>query len=320
MKRILFVSVIAALMLSACGAQATQAPAYDDFSVPASGGAPMEAPAMELPAAAEGFAADSAVTSGNAQGAAIERLVIQNADLSIVVVDVKARIQRLAKMAEAMGGFVVSSNVYQAFASNGATVPEATMVMRVPEGKLDEALAEIKSDTVEVQNESRSGQDVTAEYVDLQSRLKNLEAAEAQLTKILEQAQTTEDVLNVFNQLTSIREQIEVVKGQIKYYEESAALSAISVRIISQETIQPIKIGPWTPKGAISDAIQDLVYFWQDFVEFFIYFVLNFLPKLLLIALVYGVPLWLIVRGIRSYLRKRKETQAPPAASAKAKK
>jgi hypothetical protein len=62
------------------------------------------------------------------------------------------------------------------------------------------------------------------------------------------------------------------------------------------------------------------VYFWQSFVEFFIFVILNFLPKLLLIALVYGLPLWLIIRAVQNYRSKRKETQATPAAPTKAKK
>jgi hypothetical protein len=311
MKRTLFISLLAALLLSACGAPLARAPEQSmDFAEPGfGGGAPAEAPMAPMPESAANDEAARAATGG-AQAASVERLVIQNADLSIVVEDVEARMLTVAELARELGGFVVSSNLYQSYSNSYVEVPEASIVIRVPAEHLDEALDRIKADAVEVQNEARSGQDVTAEYVDLQSRLKNLEAAETQLVRILEAAQETEDVLNVFNQLTSIREQIELVKGQIKFYEESAALSAISVTIIAQEKVQPIQIGPWTPQGAVSDAIQDLVYFWQDFVEFFIYFVLNFIPKLVLIALVYGVPLWLIVRGLRSAWLRRRAKQA----------
>ncbi|MGH8246082.1 MAG: DUF4349 domain-containing protein [Gammaproteobacteria bacterium] len=313
MKRILFVTLAAAVVLTACGSRAEQSFAEPDYynSMPASGGAPMEAPA-----APESVAEDSSRSTTNVQAAAIERLVLKNADVSIVVADVKARLEAIARMAEEMGGFVVSSSQYQAFASNGRTVPEGSVVIRVPAERLDEALERIKADTVEVQNESRSGQDVTAEYVDLQSRLKNLEAAEAQLARILEEAQDTEDVLNVFNQLTSIREQIEVVKGQIKYYEESAALSAISVRVIAEETIQPIEIAGWRPQGVAREAIQDLIYFSQDFVDFLIRFVLFTLPTLILIA----IPLYLIFLGVRAvYRRTRKPNAEAPQAAEKPK-
>jgi hypothetical protein len=213
-----------------------------------------------------------------------------------------------------MGGFVVSSNLYQSYTSNYVEVPEGQIVIRVPAEKLEEVLKAIKADVIEVQSETRSGTDVTAEYVDLKSRLKNLEAAEAQLDEIMKQATETEDVVNVFNQLVYYREQIEVVKGQIKYYEEAAALSAVSVRIIAEETVQPLQIAGWEPQGVARQAVQDLIYFYQDFVDFLIYFVINTLPKLITIA----IPLYLIFLGGRAIYRKMrtnkpKEETAKPA-------
>jgi hypothetical protein len=182
------------------------------------------------------------------------------------------------------------------------------VTIRVPSEKLDEALEAIKKDVVEVQTESRSGQDVTADYVDLQSRLKNLEATESALTNILENATKTEDVLTVFNQLTAIREQIELVKGQMKYYEESAALSAINITIVAEATIQPIEIGGWKPQGVARDAIQDLIYFLQNFVNWLIRFVLYTLPVLIVV----GIPLYLVFLGVRALFRRFRKPKVKP--------
>ena len=98
--------------------------------------------------------------------------------------------------------------------------------------------AEVKNLATDIRSENVSGQDVTAEYTDLTSRRNNLERAEAQLQEIMASATKTEDVLNVFNQLTQIRGEIEVIKGQMKYYEESSNFSAINVELISQESDQ----------------------------------------------------------------------------------
>jgi hypothetical protein len=152
---------------------------------------------------------------------------------------------------------------------------------------------------VEVKSETSSGEDVTAQYVDLQSRLKNLQAAEAQLDEIMKSATNTEDVINIFNQLTAYREQIEVVKGQIKYYEEAAALSSITVSIIAEEKEKPIEIGGWKPSGVAREAVQDLIYFYQDFVDFMIYFVIYTLPVLVTIC----VPLYAVFLGLRAIFR-----------------
>ena len=230
------------------------------------------------------------------------RIVIKNADLAIVVSDVEVRMKEIQKMAEEMGGFVVSSNLYQSYTSNSILVPEATITIRVPAESLDKALDTIKEGALDVQSETRSGQDVTAEYVDLKSRLKNYEAAERELSELLENAATTEDVINIFNQLAYYREQIEITKGQIQYYEEAAALSAISIRLVAEATIQPLEIAGWEPQGVARDAIQDLIYFWQDFVDFVIYFTLNTLPRLITI----GIPLYLVFIGGRALFRKMK--------------
>lgn len=306
MKHIFFNGFViaAALILSACGVTSRSQGAPDSYYY--EDVAPQALPTMRGPE--ESFAAEAPAPTGNgdmggggdANASSVERLVIQNADVAIVVSDVEARMQDIQEMAQEMGGFVVGSNLYQGYTRDYTPVPEATVTIRVPSEKLEQALDLIKKDVVEVQNESRSGQDVTAEYVDLKSRLKNLEAAEAQLNEIMQDATETEDVVNIFNQLVYYREQIEIVKGQMEYYEDAAALSAISIRIIAEETIQPIQIGKWEPQGVARDAIQDLIYFYQDFVEFLIRFVIYTLP----VWITVGIPLYLIFIAGRWVFRK----------------
>lgn len=313
MKRTLFIMVIAAVLLAACGARVLSAERSSVEPTMGIGGGDSgyveEAYAPEAPLPQATMMPATSKAGGGNESAARDRMVVRNADLSIVVKDPETSMDEISKLAEEMGGFVVSSNLYQTYTNTGLPVPEASIIIRVPAEKLNETLEKIKADAVEVQSENQSGQDVTSEYVDLESQLKNLEAAEQQLMEIMSKAEKTEDVLNVFNQLTSIRGQIESIKGQMKYYEESAALSAISVRLIAEETIEPVEIGGWKPQGTARDAIQNLIYFWQDFVDFLIVFTLNFLPKLLTIALVFGLPIWLIVRAVRN-ARKRKAAQA----------
>lgn len=317
LKRLLFILLAAALAMAACASKARSTAPYPQ---PAMGGAPLyaqqEAPPMPMPTMMAP-ASDAAKSSGANQPGALpadtapagtDRLVIQNADLTIVVKDVKARAEDIQKMAAQMGGYLVSANLYQTYAANGTQVLQAQVVIRVPSDRLQEALDTIKKDTVDVQNENRSGQDVTDQYVDLQSRLRAKEAAEAQLTKIMESAEKTEDVLAVYAQLQQVQSDIEVLKGQIKYYEQSAHFSAISVNVVAEETIQPIKVGPWTPQGTARDAIQSLIYFWQDFVDWLIRFFLYTLPALITI----GIPLALAFLFLRWIFRLVWKPKAKP--------
>lgn len=269
---------------------------------------PSFAPAA--PAPAEFYAEEPAAEFAYDQSASnvvTERLVIQNVDMSIVVPDPEARMDEIADMAVAMGGFVVSSNLYQSsYGPNEIIVPEARMTVRVPSERLDEALETIKEGVVDVNYENRSGEDVTSQYVDLQSRLKAKQAAEEKLLEFLEDANDTEDALSVYVQLQQIQSEIEVLKGQIQYYEESAALSAISIQLIAEEKVEPIEIGGWRLQGTVNDAVQDLILFTQGFIRFLIRFVLTILPALILIA----VPAFLLFLGGRALFRRFRRSKA----------
>jgi hypothetical protein len=178
-------------------------------------------------------------------------------------------------------------------------------------------LSQIKADAVEVRNETRSGQDVTASYVDLKSQLTNLEMAEEDLQAIMDEAKNnpnsnttskTQDVLAVYNQIIYVRGQIESIKGQMQYYEQASAYSLINITLIAEKTIQPLEIGGWKPQGVARDALQSLIKFWQGFVDFLINFFLLVLPILITI---FG-PIALVIWGIIALIKraKRKKAQA----------
>ena len=306
MKRALVaILLIAATGLAACG---TYAPALrSDRPMPAATMAPA-APAM--PANAESFGAGDATKASSESPVSADRLVIKNADLTIVVADVNARVKAIGDMATSMGGFIVSANTYQVSASDGTPVPQAQIVVRVPQDQLNNALAMVKQNVVEVQSETQSGKDVTDQYVDLQSRLTAKQAAEDQLLKIMQNATRTQDVLDVYAQLSQVQSDIEVLKGQIKYMEQSAALSALSVTVNAEETVKPIEVAGWKPVGVARDAIQSLVDFEQGFASFLITLILFILPMLITI----GIPLvlaFLLVRWILRKTRKPKPAAQP---------
>jgi hypothetical protein len=244
-----------------------------------------------------------------------DRLVIRNADLTIVIADPQKKLDAIAQMAASMGGFVVSSNIYQTYTPSGDTVPEGTISIRVPADKLDTVLGQIKADAVEVRNENQSGQDVTAQYVDLQSQLTNLELAEKDLQAVMDEAKNnpnsnvtskTQDVLAVYNQIVVVRGQIEQIKGQMKYYKDSATYTLINVTLIAEETVKPIQIGGWKPEGTARNAIQALIKFLQGFVDFLITFTILVLPILIVI---FG-PIALVVWGIIALVRRGRAKKA----------
>lgn len=306
---LVLVGLASSLLLGGATFSSDQRSLYDSGI---GGGAPeimMEAPSA-APMAAEYYVSDAGAAydyEKTVANLATERMVIQNVDMSIVVADPKARMDEIADMAVQMGGFVISSNIYQTtYGPNSIEVPEGNMTIRVPAQKLDEALTSIKEDVVEVTYENRSGQDVTSQYVDLQSRLKAKQEAEKNLLKIMDTATNAEDVLAIYMQVQNIQTEIESLKGQIQYYEESVALSAISIRLVAEETVQPIEIGGWKLQGTANDAVQDLILFTQGFTRFLIRFVLTILPALILIA----IPAYAAFLGGRALFRRFRKSKA----------
>lgn len=238
----------------------------------------------------------------------MERLVVKRAEMRVSVADPAEAMHTVVQLAESMQGYVVNSNQWNS-TNNGQTYISASVMVRVPAERLDEMMQKVRDLAADpktgVLSESVTGEDVTAEYVDSQARLRNLQAAEAQLVELLDQAPDLEYTLDIFKELTEIRSQIEVLEGRIKYLEESAALSALSVEFVAEASLQPLQIGPWKPAGVAKEAIQTLVKVAQDVGTAFIKFVIIWVPFLL--------PIGLIVYFVRKGAKKRKAAREAQA-------
>jgi len=239
----------------------------------------------------------------------MERLVVKRAEMRVSVADPAEAMHTVVQLAESMQGYVVNSNQWNS-TSDGQTYINASVMVRVPAERLDEMMQKVRDLAADpktgVLSETVTGEDVTAEYVDSQARLRNLKAAEAQLVELLDQAPDLEYTLDIFRELTEIRSQIEVLEGRIKYLEESAALSALSVEFVAEASLQPLQIGPWKPAGVAKEAIQTLVKVAQDVGTALIKFVIIWVPFLL--------PIGLIVYFVRKGAKKRKAAREAQAA------
>lgn len=305
MKKNLGISfiIICVLMLAACSAFSSPAQTKSSSAGNAARILSTMAPAAALRTTAGETISKNVVLTTDST----ERIVIKNASLSLAVADPTASLQAIARLAESMGGFVVSSNSYKTTNDDGIEHPTADISIRVPAEKLEDALQQIKAMVpdakTDILNENISGQDITKEFTDTQSRLNNLKAAENQLVKIMESATKTEDVISVFHELTNVREQIEVLQGQLNYYKDAARLSAISVHLEAKEAIKPITTGGWQPGLEIQKALQSLVKGLTILVNLLIFVLIVLVP----IGLIIGLPIYLIVKA----LRKRQQTTKP---------
>ena len=164
--------------------------------------------------------------AGEAWAADTERMIVRTGNVQLVVEDVLDAIDRITRLAENLEGYVVSSRSWR----EGERL-RGIIIIRVPADRFAEAMGSVSDMAVEVTSQSTSSKDVTEEYVDLSAKLKNLEATEQQLLRIMEKAEKVEDILAVQKELSRTREEIERTKGRMQYLERTSETSLIEVQL-----------------------------------------------------------------------------------------
>ena len=299
-KKISALLFAAVIILTACAPAAAPVSRSNAYGQATGGVAPAQPRAAATAVAAE---AQSPGGSGVA-ATTTERLVIKNATLALVVKDPAAVVNNITALAEGANGFVVNSSVTQVSAdSQGNKILSGQIALRVPAGKLNDILTQIKALAVTVESDVVTGEDVTAQYVDLQSQLTNLQAEADQLQKIMDSATKTEDVLTVYKELASVQGQIESIKGQMKYYSESAAMSLVTVNLTQDVTSQPIETGSWKPEGVLKSIAEAWVGTYQIVATLALWGGIYCLPILLVLGLLGG----LIYVGVRRVARSTRK-------------
>ncbi|MGH3089258.1 MAG: DUF4349 domain-containing protein [Rubrobacteraceae bacterium] len=230
--RLLVVGGVAALVLASCASADLPEPA----EAPASGG--MAESGGEF-AAVE----DEAVRSGEDAGG-FDRRVIKTADLGITANNVRESASEAQRIAADFGGSTLSSQV-----SQGEEYLSANLVLSVPAPEFEEALDELRGLAEEVTTDAVRGEDVTEEFVDLESRERNLLAAEENLLGLYDEAESVEDSLAVGRELTRVRGEIERIQGRLQYLEQRTEFSQISLDI---QPVAGAARSEWNPAGVVA--------------------------------------------------------------------
>jgi hypothetical protein len=178
-----------------------------------------------------------------------ERMVLTSGSMRLVVRDPTETLHTITDYVVSIGGYVISGNSTRYLNNMGTEVPRSVLTVRIPAARFEEATAKIKAMAVRVESEEMYGQDVTDEFTDMNSRLKNLESAEAQLRELMNSTKDTDEVLRVFAELTRIRGEIEVIKGRLQQISGEVAYSVLALELVMAlpPTITPTPTSTPTP-------------------------------------------------------------------------
>jgi len=203
--------------------------------------APQEAPYVGAPSATsapsideEGVSRGDLDDGGDAFDRAADDLGRQQQDLSKIVRDGRIGIVvpdggfgdavgDLTFIAEQHGGFILSSAT-----QNDRS---GTFVLRIPARRFDRALAGVRDLGTRVRFQEIRGDDVTAEFIDFQARLRILQARRALLFDLFQQADTTEEILRMSAQLDDVTLRIEQIQGQLRFLNDQVSESTLRVSI-----------------------------------------------------------------------------------------
>ncbi len=159
-------------------------------------------------------------------------MIIKNGELTLQVKNVDAAIDGVMQVASDLGGYIISSRVWYQD-TNGENMKYSTITLGVPVEQFESMLRRLRGLSTKVLDENETGEDVTDQFVDLQSQLQNLQATRDRLREFLKDAKNVDEALKVNQELTNIEGQIEEIQGRMNYLQNRSAYSTITV------TLQP---------------------------------------------------------------------------------
>jgi len=222
----------------------------------------LEAPAAPADVGGEAGESDAAVGAGAEDGSlplpqVVDRKIIRTSRLELRVENVSAAVAEVEDVAEAAGGWVSQSNVFidEPSSTNDGEdetprrTETATVTIRVPAEAYRSVVGQLRGMAEEVRSESSEASEVTEEYTDLQARLRNERATEAQLLELLQKAETIPDILTVQDRINQVRLEIERVQGRINVLDSLTSMATITVELAAFVPPEPGDEQGWAARA-----------------------------------------------------------------------
>jgi hypothetical protein len=163
--------------------------------------------------------------------------IVKNASLSLGIGHgtFDDKVSDVHEIADAYAGFIVESSASQ---GSGQRIAEGSLVLRVPAESYAAALSRLRG-LGKVEQLEESGQDVSKEFVDLNARIRQLRAVEAQLLELLQRADDVPAALAVQNQLSQVQLDLEQARGRLQYLQNRVAFGTISLSMHELGAVPP---------------------------------------------------------------------------------
>jgi Domain of unknown function (DUF4349) len=221
-KLALLVPLVLALAVAACNSGNSDNAASGGTG---GGGDVAEGSAEASPGGGGSKASDRAVSSSAVPQVGPQVVKTASLRLGIAHGSFEDKVGEAHAVADSYAGFVVESFASQ---GSGKRIAEGSLVLRIPAESYDSALSRLR-ELGKVESLEESGQDVSKEFVDLNARIRQLRAVEAQLLELLQRADDVPAALAVQNQLSQVQLDLEQARGRLQYLDNRVAFATISM-------------------------------------------------------------------------------------------
>lgn len=241
---------------------------------------------------------------------ASNRKLIKNVNLNVETEDFDTLIPKVEGKVQELGGYIESLNIYNGSTRYGSESRNAYMTIRVPKDKLNSFVSDV-AEISNIINREENTQDVTLQYVDMESHKKALQIEQTRLMELLEQAENIEDIIVIEERLSQVRYELESMEAQLRTYDNLIDYSTIQLSINEVERLTPIvEVSAW--EKMTTGFANSLVNVGKGIKNFFMFLVI-YLPYLIIWAVIIVLFILLIRFIIKKHDKKiqNKKQYAP---------
>ncbi len=224
--------------------------------------------------------------------------IIKNGNLSVETLEFDTFIRELEASVTAHGGYIESSSV-----RGSKNYRSADYTIRVPSEKYDSFMSAV-GDLGTIVSQNESSENVTLKYIDIEARLNAYKAERESFMKLMEQAETVDEILQIQSYLTDVNYQIESYTSQLNSLKNKVSYSTVTVYVNEVARITPE--APKTVWERISTGFSESVYNVTEGLKSFFVGAVVSVPYLL----IYGVIIAVIVVVIVVIIKASKRSQA----------
>lgn len=301
MKKRIYVSIIAVVLsLALCACGSSKSESYDSAEAPAAEWAAEEAiEEIAMDSYYEEEYAEATAEEGAtevSENVTSERKLIKTVDLSVETKDYDGLMVSLEKQIEELGGYIESLGAYNGSYYDGRDNRSANITARIPADKLDGFVKQI-GEEANVVDRNESVEDVTLQYVDLDSHARMLEEEQERLLELLSEAETIEDIITIESRLSEVKYQLESMRSQLRTYDNKVQYSTVHIYIDEVKELTPVverTAGERIVEG-FSDSVEDIL---EGAKEFCIEFIIH-IPYIIVWAVAIAIIAFIAVKVIK---------------------